>query len=159
MTARRTLLAHGERALDLVAGGVMFALMALTCADVVGRYLLKMPVRGGLELTEIMMTVLIFAGLPLVTAQREHVTVDLLDAYVPAWLRAVQARAVDLVGVVCLAVASWQLWVRAGRAAAAGDTTASLKLPLAPAIWFMAVLAAAAAVALAARAFADRRAR
>jgi len=151
-----SLLRRGERALDLVAGGVMFALMALTCADVVGRYLLRMPVRGGLELTEIMMTVLIFAGLPLVTVRHEHVTVDLLDPYVPVWLRAVQARAVDLVGVVCLAVASWQLWVRAARALAAGDTTASLKLPLAPAILFMAVLAAIAALALAARALGPR---
>lgn len=138
-----------ETGLDLVAGGVMFLLMALTFIDVVGRYFLKMPVRGGLELTEILMTVIIFAGLPLVTARREHVTVDFLDGYLPDGLKRVLARAIDAIGVFCLTVAAWQLWVRAARAAASADTTAQLKLAVAPVIYVMAALTLVAALGLA----------
>jgi TRAP-type C4-dicarboxylate transport system permease small subunit len=143
-----------EAGLDLVAGSVMFLLMVLTCVDVVGRYFLKMPVRGGLELTEILMTVIIFAGLPLVTARREHVTVDFLDAHLPGALKRALGYAIDAIGVVCLTTAAWQLWVRAARAAASTDTTAQLKLAVAPVIYLMAVLTLAAAVGLAIRLFA-----
>ena len=144
------------RGLDLVAAAVMFALMALTCADVAGRYFFKMPVRGGLELTEILMAVTIFAGLPLVTWQREHITVDILTLSRPAWLAGVQQRVVDLIGTLCLMVATWQLWVRAGRAVSAGDVTAQLKLPVAPTIYLMAALTALTALALALRALQRR---
>ncbi len=148
--------AHGGlrigRGLDLVAAAVMFGLMALTCADVAGRYFFKMPVRGGLELIEILMAVTIFAGLPLVTWKREHITVDILTLSRPAWLAGVQQRVVDLIGTLCLAVATWQLWVRAGRAVTAGDVTAQLKLPVAPTIYLMAALTAVTALALAVRA-------
>lgn len=144
--------------LDLVAAGVMFALMVLTCADVFGRYLMKMPVSGGLELIELLMAVVIFAGLPLVTFRREHISIDILELTRCAWLRRVQQVAVDLIGVVCLAAAAGQLSVRAGRAQAAGDVTAQLKLPLAPAIYLMAALTALAAVGLALRAIERRSA-
>ena len=143
-------------ALDLVAAAVMFALMALTCFDVAGRYFLKMPVPGGLELTEILMAVAIFAGLPLVTWRREHITVEIVNLARPPWLPAVQQRAVDMIGTLCLVVATWQLWVRAGRAVAAGDVTAQLKMPVAPTITLMAALTAAAAIGLAARALQRR---
>ncbi|MCC6211540.1 MAG: TRAP transporter small permease [Burkholderiales bacterium] len=146
-----------ETGLDLAAGGLMFLLMALTCVDVAGRYFLKIPVRGGLELTEILMTLIVFAGLPLVTARHEHVTVDFLDAFLPEPLKRVLGWAIDALGMTCLTVAAWQLWVRAARAAAAGDTTAQLKIAIAPVIYLMSVLMFAAAVGLAIRLLAPAR--
>lgn len=140
-----------EAGLDLAAGGAMFLLMALTCVDVAGRYFLKMPVRGGLELTEILMAMVIFAGLPLVTVRHEHITVDFLDACLTEQLKRVLARATDAVGVTCLTAAAWQLWVRAARATMAGDTTAQLKIAIAPVIYVMSVLMFAAALGLAIR--------
>ena len=37
------------------------------------------PLRGGFEITELMLLVLIFAGLPLVSHADEHVTMDFID--------------------------------------------------------------------------------
>ncbi len=73
-------------ALGYFAALVLFGLMALTCADVVGRYFLGMPISGAFEMTEMLLASLIFAGLPLVTLRNDHITVDLLDPVVPDWL-------------------------------------------------------------------------
>ena len=56
-----------ERALGGLAALVLMALMLLTCVDVAGRYFLNRPVTGGLEVTEILLALVIFAGVPLVT--------------------------------------------------------------------------------------------
>jgi len=64
--------------LDWAAASLMFLLMAMTCVDVAGRYFFNRPLPGGLELTEITMVLLVFAGLPIVTTAREHVTVDIV---------------------------------------------------------------------------------
>jgi len=43
------------------------------------RYLFNWPLRGAFEATELMLLVLIFAGLPLVSHADEHVTMDFID--------------------------------------------------------------------------------
>ena len=75
---------------------LLFLMMLLTFADVVARYLINRPIRGGFELTELTLLVLIFAGLPLVSHADEHVTMDFIDRLLPprarvAWIR-VDAR-------------------------------------------------------------------
>ena len=152
MTAPQAALSRGISALlDLMAAAVMFALMALTCVDVIGRYVFNAPVRGGLELIEIMMVLLVFAGLPLVTANREHVTVDMVPVSAQRWLRRLHLAAVDAIGVICLSVATWQLWVRGARAIALGDVTSQLRLPIGAVIYLMSALTAVAVLALATR--------
>lgn len=54
-------------------------IVVLTFADVLGRYVFSSPVRGSLEMIEFAMALVIFTALPLVTRQREHVTVSLID--------------------------------------------------------------------------------
>ena len=48
----------------LLAALALFAIMVLTLVDVSGRKLLSASVPGSLELTELLMVVVIFAGLP-----------------------------------------------------------------------------------------------
>ena len=78
--------------LRAVAGGLLFAMMTLTFVDVVLRYFFNAPIKGGFEVTELMMAVLIFAGLPLVSRKNEHVTIDAFDRFFPARVRARPAR-------------------------------------------------------------------
>jgi TRAP-type C4-dicarboxylate transport system permease small subunit len=82
----------------------------------------------------------IFAGLPLVSLQGEHVVFDTLDSRLPAAVLRVQRAAVDLLCGVALAGLAWLLWVKAGQMAAYGDTTAQLKLPVWPFVGAMALL-------------------
>lgn len=152
-----------ERTLDRVLGGlaaaILFSMMALTACDVIGRYVFSAPVPGGFEITELMMAVLTFAGLPLVTAKEEHVTIDMLDHVVPRGLQPIQRQAMSLIGAVWLAAVSWRLWVKAGQTLDLGDMTAELHVPLAGFAYFMATLTALTSLVLLLRAYRPGRAR
>ena len=97
---------------------------------------------GSLELTELLMVAVIFAGLPLVSLQDEHVVIDTLDSrFPPVWLR-LQRAVIDALCCAALAGLAWLLWLKAGQMASYGDTTAQLKLPVWPFVGAMAVLCA-----------------
>ncbi len=129
-----------QRALGVLAAAILFGMMMLTTVDVVGRYLLNRPVAGGFEVTEIMLAALIYCGLPLVSARREHIVIDTFDPFFPPRLR----RILDVVAEILCAVAFSGICVlifqRAQRIAGYGDTTAVLKLPLAPVAYVMSVM-------------------
>jgi TRAP-type C4-dicarboxylate transport system permease small subunit len=124
----------------LLAATALFAIMWLTLVDVSGRKFLSASVPGSLEVTELLMVVVIFAGLPLVSLHGEHIVFDSLDRVLPRWLRRAQVMAIDALCAVLLGAVAWMLWVKAGQVAEFGDTTAQLKIPQAPFIYGMSVL-------------------
>jgi len=135
-----------RRLLQALCGGVaalaLFAIMVLTLVDVGGRKLLSASVPGSLELTELLMVAVIFAGLPLVSMQGEHVVFDSLDSRLPRGVRRAQRAAVDLLCAGLLAAMAWVMWQKAGQVASYGDITAQLKLPVGPVVYAMSVLCA-----------------
>jgi len=129
----------------LLAGLALFAIMLLTFVDVLGRKFLSASVPGSLELTELLMVAVIFAGLPLVSLHGEHVVFDSLDPWVPRALRRLQQALVELLCVALLLGLAWLLWVKAGQMHEYGDISAQLKLPLSPFVYLMSVLCAVTA--------------
>ena len=129
----------------LLAALALFAIMLLTFVDVMGRKFLSASVTGSLELTELLMVMVIFAGMPLVAQRGEHVVFDSLDAWVPTTLRRLQHAAVDLLCVALLLGLAWLMWTKAGQMGEYGDTTAQLKLPLSPFVYLMSLLCAVTA--------------
>ena len=138
-----------------VAGSLLFAMMALTFVDVVLRYLFNAPIKGGFEVTEMMMAVLIFAGLPLVSRKNEHVTIDAFDRFFPPSVRRVLHVIIHFVCAMTLVGMAWLLYRKAGNFAEIGDITQTLKFPIAPFVYLMAALTLATAVVHVASAFAD----
>ncbi len=124
----------------LLAAVALFAIMALTLVDVGGRKLADASVPGSLEVTELLLVVVIFAGLPLVSLKGEHVVFDSLDPLWPAGLKRLQQALVDLLCAALLLGVAWVMWVKAGQMVEYGDTTAQLTLPLGPFVYGMAVL-------------------
>src|ERR671924_357554 len=129
---------RADAVLGIAASAILFVMMCLTFVDVVARYVFNRPIRGGFEVTELLLLVLIFAGLPLVSHGDEHVTMDFIDRMLPA-------RAVDaLVRVVHALVAAmfffltWQMLIKAARISAYGDTTDVLRIVIGPFVYFMA---------------------
>jgi len=135
-----------QRALGVTSAVVLFLMMMITAVDVAGRYLFNKPIAGGFELTEILLAALIYCGLPLVSARREHIVIDTFD---PLFSRQLK-RGLDMVAeVVCaaaLAGVGLLIFIRANRVAEYGDTTSVLKLPLAPVVYVMAVMITVAAL-------------
>jgi TRAP-type C4-dicarboxylate transport system permease small subunit len=126
----------------LLSGIALFAIMALTFFDVLGRKFLSNSIPGSLELTELMMVVVIFAALPLVSRRGEHVEFDSLDPYLPLWLRRVQQVLVQTVCAVALLGLAWLMWKTGADFSQTGETTAQLKIPKAPFIYGMGLLCA-----------------
>ena len=70
---------NADALLGVVASAILLAMMLLTVTDVVARYVFSRPLRGAFEITELMLLVLIFAGLPLVSFADEHAVMDFID--------------------------------------------------------------------------------
>ena len=156
---RRSLRPRFAAACDTVlaatAGGLLFTMMTLTFVDVVMRYFFNSPIKGGFEVTEMMMAVLIFAGLPLVSRKNEHVTIDAFDGFFPAAVRRGLHVVIHLVCAATLAGMGWLLYRKAGSFADIGDVTQTLKFPIAPFVYLMAGLTLVTGIVHVAAAFGD----
>ena len=126
----------------LLSGVALFAIMALTFLDVLGRKFLSSSIPGSLELTELLMVIVIFAALPLVSRRGEHVEFDSLDPYLPQWLRRLQQVVVQLICAAALLGLGWVMWKSGVDFAQTGETTAQLKIAKAPFVYGMGLLCA-----------------
>lgn len=129
-----------DAALGVAASAILFVLMLITFVDVISRYVFNRPLSGSFEITELMLLVLIFAGLPLVSHADEHVTMDFIDKMIGPRARAALRRLVDALCAAVMFFLAWQVWVKAGRVASYGDTTDVMRIPVAPFVYFMAVM-------------------
>jgi TRAP-type C4-dicarboxylate transport system permease small subunit len=131
---------RADAVLGIAASIILFLMMMLTFVDVVARYLFNFPLRGGFEITELMLLVLIFAGLPLVSHADEHVTMDFIDRLLPEGGRRFVVRAVHAICAAVMFFLTWQVWIKAGRISGYGDTTDVLKITVGPFVYFMAAM-------------------
>ncbi len=121
--------------LGVAASEILLAMMLLTVVDVVARYVFSRPVRGAFEITELMLVVLIFAGLPLVSFSDEHAVMDFIDRVLGPRGR----RALEL-------LMAWLTWLKADRIWAYRDATDVLRVVYGPFVYFMAATLALAGV-------------
>ena len=128
---------RADAVLGVAASVILFCMMTLTFVDVVLRYVFNRPLRGGFEVTELMLLVLIFAGLPLVTHAGEHVSMDLIDRLLGARARDFLVRAVELFCAALMFLLAWLMWGKAGTIAGYGDATDVLRITVGPFVYFM----------------------
>jgi TRAP-type transport system small permease protein len=136
-----------SRTLGAVTALTLFTMMALTFVDVSGRYLLRQPVYGGYEVTEFLMGILIFSGLPILCAREGHVSIDVFDSLVPKKLRRAQMALVNLISAGALGAMAWRLFVHSGELSKNHEVTMTLKIPHGPFAMAFSFLAAAACIA------------
>jgi TRAP-type C4-dicarboxylate transport system permease small subunit len=134
-----------EDTLGLAAGAILFLLMTLTVADVVGRYALNAPLPAGYELVQVGMALLVFLVVPVVTARDEDIRVDIFRRLFPARIRPALRLASKAISLVVILGFAWLLWQRAGTFRVSGETTSNLRMPLAPLAAFVALSWAASA--------------
>jgi len=121
-------------------------MMTLTFVDVVARYVFNRPLRGAFEVTELLLVVLIFGGLPLVSHANEHVTMDFIDRLLAARGRDLWQRAVQALCAGVMFLLTWLVWLKADRIWAYRDATDVLRIVYGPFVYFMAVMIALAGV-------------
>jgi len=130
---------RADALLGMVASAILLAMMFLTVVDVVARYAFNRPLRGAFEVTELMLLVLIFAGLPLVSFSDEHATMDFIDRLLgPRAQRSLEAL-VQLVNAAFMFLLTWLVWLKADRIWGYRDSTDVLRIVYGPFVYFMAV--------------------
>ena len=139
---------HGARALEYLCSLSLFAIVAVTFVDVIGRYVIDKPLPGASEYIQFAMALTIFAGLPLITRTREHISVELLN-YLKGPLRRVKLVFVDTMSLAAVLLLARQLYIQAKDYAEVGTGTTVLDMPMAPLAATMAVLAAITVLVLA----------
>jgi TRAP-type C4-dicarboxylate transport system permease small subunit len=137
---------RADAVLGIAASALLACLMLVTFVDVVARYLFNRPIRGAFEVTELLLLVLIFAGLPLVSHADEHVTMDFIDRWLGSRGRARLDRVINLLVAALMFFIAWQVWIRAVRVSSYGDATDVLRILYGPFVYFMAAMVALAGV-------------
>jgi len=133
-----------KRRADLFLGGaasaILLAMMLLTVVDVVARYVFNRPLRGAFEVTELMLVILIFAGLPLVSFADEHAVMDFVDRLLGPGARNLLRRAVQALSGAFMFLLAWLVWLKADRISEYRDATDVLRIAYGPFVYFMAVM-------------------
>jgi TRAP-type C4-dicarboxylate transport system permease small subunit len=133
---------QADAVLGVAASILLLGMMLLTFVDVVARYLLNRPIRGGFEVTELLLLVLIFAGVPLVSHADEHVTMDFIDRMLPQRVADLWMRIMHGICAALMFFLTWQVWIKAGKISGYGDTTDVLRILVGPFVYFMAAMLA-----------------
>jgi TRAP-type C4-dicarboxylate transport system permease small subunit len=137
---------RAEAVLGVAASAILLGMMMLTVVDVIARYAFNRPLRGAFEVTELLLLVLIFAGLPLVSLAEEHAVMDFVDRVLGPRARRMLVRAVEGVSAAFMCLLAWLTWLKADRIWAYRDATDVLRIVYGPFVYFMALTLALAAV-------------
>jgi TRAP-type transport system small permease protein len=132
--------------LAFIAGCAVVAMMLVTVMDVVGRYFFNAPLGGASEATELLLALIVFAGISLAAVSGEHIRIDILEHLLSTQVLRWQAVFGSIASATVLILLTWRLWLRGNELARFNDDSSHLHVPLAPLAWFMAVSCAVAAV-------------
>lgn len=103
------LMAWIERMFGCMVAACMLAMTGLMFVDVVARKLLNTSVPGGVDLIELLMLGVVFAGLPVASLKGEHIVLDMLNALLPAALAIGLGRLQVVIGVLLFVAAAAHL--------------------------------------------------
>lgn len=138
-TARSVRFLHG------VLGGLsafaMLFMMALTLVDVTGRSVISRPVPGSYEIIEFGLAIVVFSALPLVSWNRQHITVAILNGLFARYAYRAHQIFVQLISVVGFALVAYCMYLQWRKLGATQAITGYLEWPIAPIALFMFCLA------------------
>lgn len=134
-----------------LAVSALFAMMAMTFLDVIFRSVLDQPIEAATELTRILMAIVVFSILPQMSFNGKHISVDLVDQFLPQIIRKITDGLLSIICGVLLLWPAQRCIVLANRARDYGDVTEYLAIPTFYLAWFITVSVFLTAAALIAR--------
>lgn len=140
-----------EQVLRLIAyaGGLVLAGLALLIIVEIGmRYFFGRPFRGGYEMTELAMSLIVACGLPYTAIKRGHVAVDILsgifDRPSMRWVN----FAIHALGAAMLGILAWRSLDYAMGSFSYGDISNMMRIPKYPFQFAIAISAGLFAIVL-----------
>ena len=121
--------AHFANICGWLAAACAAGMMLVTVADVSLRWFANYPVRGTVEIVELLLTCTFFLALPATFLRDENIVVDVIDRWVGASGVSILKRFAAGLAVVVLGVMAWQGWLAAQDTLVFGDVTSDLSIP------------------------------
>ncbi|MFN3937434.1 MAG: TRAP transporter small permease [Gemmobacter sp.] len=134
-----------RRATILLGAACLIAMTAITCAEVFMRYMFNRPIFGSAEMTQMLLGVLVFAGMFAVTRDRGHVNVSLFEPFLLRHFRRAYRVLFDVSTLVGVAGLTGLLAWRALDLLEYPESTIVLRLPL---LWLVGIMTVLAALAI-----------
>jgi TRAP-type C4-dicarboxylate transport system permease small subunit len=110
----------------------VICLALLTGTDVVGRYFFNKPVRGTIDLIEILMGILFASGVAITTALDDHISVDSLYDMLPSLGQYILRVFAGCVCTFIFFISVWQGFQGGMLAMKSGKVSPTLDIPLFP---------------------------
>ncbi|WP_170762959.1 TRAP transporter small permease [Ruegeria lacuscaerulensis] len=133
----------------LLACLALFILMVMTFFDVIFRSVFNAPIEAATELTRILMAILVFSVLPMISASKGQIAVDLTDGlFARLRLSRIRDAVVYLASGIMLIWPIKRVWILSERARDYGDVTEYLSIPVFYVGWFITASITITAVAM-----------
>ncbi|MCQ6274156.1 TRAP transporter large permease subunit [Bacillus sp. V3B] len=116
--------------LHKISSVILFLLMFLTTADVVGRYFFNNPITGTYELTGLALALMIFFSLGSGQLAKDHIEIDFLTNMMPKKVQDGLYGISSFVLFILMSLTTWQLFEYAKRSFQGGELSGDLGLPL-----------------------------
>ncbi len=137
---------NGTRRLALLAGGLLLGIAIVTAIDALLRDFFGRPLPGTFEVTELVLAIIIFFGLPYTSLTDGHVSVDFLTNRLGQRTRYALIAVNAAICAVLLGVITLQLMALAAEFLATKRTTITMRIPIFPCILPVTVTAGLAAL-------------
>lgn len=115
----------------------LFAMVMLTTADVVCRYVLNAPIVGAFEMTEFLILILIFSFIGFTQSENGHISVDLLFNRFPKRVQLVVGIVNLLVCLLLMALIAWMGIMTGLELMEVGEKSSNLGIPKYPFAFFL----------------------
>ncbi len=130
----------------LIVGSVLLALMMLlTVVDVFMRYVFSAPVSGSAELTQILLTLTVFAGFILVSRDGSHIVVSIFEPIINQFSPKLYVLIYAISNTLGTGFLLWVLIVAARDSFIYEDATEGLEIPF---VWIISALVVLVAFSL-----------
>ncbi|RKS52226.1 TRAP-type C4-dicarboxylate transport system permease small subunit [Paracoccus pantotrophus] len=106
-----------ERAATLVGGACLAILVAIVAGSVFARYAMGQPIAWTEEAAGLLMVWIVMIAAIACEARDGHLTIDIIEHYLPPAMRRVLAAVVGLASIGLLLVIGWYGWVLADASA------------------------------------------
>jgi TRAP-type C4-dicarboxylate transport system permease small subunit len=134
------------RMVEALLATLLGFMVLLTFVDVIGRHVFNQPVYGANDITEHLMALIVFAGLPLVTRVRGHLAVDLFDYHIMSPRFRSWHVTVDLLITCILGLIAYQYVEASEEAWTIIEVSPALEIPRGIAYAYIAAMSGLAAV-------------
>jgi TRAP-type transport system small permease protein len=123
-----------SRQITWLSMGILFLMVLLVTVGVIARYVFNSPLRGDIEIQELMMVLIIFIAFPFCQMEKGNVYVELLVDRLNGRSKAIFQSFAYLMGLFIIILIIWQTGLRVirGMVDVHSDITLMLGIPVAP---------------------------